>query len=225
MTFKTALVTGGGRSIGAAISKRLAARGANVIVNYLSNKESAEIVVSEIKARKDAAGHMAGGSGGDALAIQADVRDANQVQRMVDEGIKQYGNIDILVSNANVSQYRLKPFLETTWDDFSQRFADEMKAAYEVTRAVLPSMIKKHYGKLIYITSGSARYTMPNVRCVGALGGDNIAVDQPFNWSGNSWCNGLCKMGLCRETFLILWLHMLLTKCMFGFPFFCFHRP
>lgn len=163
MTFKTALVTGGGRGIGAAISKRLAARGANVIVNYLSNKESAEIVVSEIKARKDAAGHTAGGSGGDALAIQADVRDANQVQRMVDEGIKQYGNIDILVSNANVSQYRLKLFLETTtWDDFSQRFADEMKAAYEVTRAVLPSMIKKHYGKLIYITSGSARYTMPN---------------------------------------------------------------
>src|SRR5688572_28823693 len=142
MTLKTALVTGGGRGIGAAISKRLAARGANVIVNYLSNKESAEIVVSEIKARKDAAGHMAGGSGGDALVIQADVRDANQVQRMVDEGIKQYGNIDILVSNANVSQYRLKPFLETTWDDFSQRFADEIKAAYEVTRAVLPSMIK-----------------------------------------------------------------------------------
>jgi 3-oxoacyl-[acyl-carrier protein] reductase len=112
MTFKTALVTGGGRGIGAAISKRLAARGANVIVNYLSNKESAEIVVSEIKARKDAAGHTAGGSGGDALAIQADVRDANQVQRMVDEGIKQYGNIYILVSNANVSQYRLKPFLD-----------------------------------------------------------------------------------------------------------------
>src|ERR671910_1876107 len=155
---KTAIVTGGGRGIGAAISKLLAARGANVIANYLSNKESAERVVSEIKASKE--GKHA--RSGDALAIQADVRDANQVQRMVDEGIKQYGNIDILVSNANVSQYRLKPFLETTWDDFSQRFADEMKAAYEVTRAVLPSMIKKHYGKLIYITSGSARYTMPN---------------------------------------------------------------
>jgi 3-oxoacyl-[acyl-carrier protein] reductase len=52
MTFKTALVTGGGRGIGAAISKMLAARGANVIVNYLSNKESAERIVSEIKAEK-----------------------------------------------------------------------------------------------------------------------------------------------------------------------------
>src|SRR5918995_6779916 len=104
MTFKTTLVTGGGRGIGATISKLLAARGANVIVNYLSNKESAERVVSEIKESKE--GKHA--RSGDALAIQADVRDANQVQRMVDEAIKQYGNIDILVSNANVSQYRLK---------------------------------------------------------------------------------------------------------------------
>jgi 3-oxoacyl-[acyl-carrier protein] reductase len=47
-------------------------------------------------------------------------------------------------------------------DDFSQRFGDEVKAAYEVTRAVLPAMIKNHYGKLIYITTGSVRYTMPN---------------------------------------------------------------
>jgi 3-oxoacyl-[acyl-carrier protein] reductase len=81
---------------------------------------------------------------------------------MVDETIKQFGTIDILVSNANVSQYVLKPFLDTAWDDFSDRFSDEVKAAYEVTRAVLPTMIKKHYGKLIYITTGSVRYTMPN---------------------------------------------------------------
>ena len=159
MTLKTALVTGGGRGIGAAISKLLAARGTNVIVNYLSNKESAERVVSEIKASKDSA-HV--GGPGDAVDIQADVRDANQVQRMVDEALKHFGNIDILVSNANVSQYILKPFLDTKWDDFSQRFSDEMKAAYEVTRAVLPAMIKNHYGKLIYITTGSVRYTMPN---------------------------------------------------------------
>jgi 3-oxoacyl-[acyl-carrier protein] reductase len=159
MTFKTPLVTGGGRGIGAAISKLLAARGTNVIVNYLSNKESAERVVSEIKASKDSA-HV--GGGGDAIAIKADVRNANQVQRMTDEAIKQYGSIGMLVSNANTGRYVLKPSIETTGDDFSLRFADETKAAYEVTRVVLPSMIKKHYGKLIYITSGSARYTMPN---------------------------------------------------------------
>jgi 3-oxoacyl-[acyl-carrier protein] reductase len=81
---------------------------------------------------------------------------------MVDQVIKQFDNIDILVSYANVRQYIVKPFLDTTLDDFSDRFSDEVKAAYEVTRAVLPAMIKNHYGKLIYITTGSVRYTMPN---------------------------------------------------------------
>ncbi len=78
---------------------------------------------------------------------------------MVDEATKRYGHIDILVSNANVGRYILKPFLETSWNYFSERFTDEMKAAYEVTRAVLPGMIKQHYGKLIYVTSGSAKHT------------------------------------------------------------------
>lgn len=75
-----------------------------------------------------------------------------------------------------MGHYVLKPFLETTWDDFSQRFSDEMKAAYEVTRAVLPSMIKQHYGKLIYITSGSARYIMPNGAIAFAIGRSSLVT-------------------------------------------------
>jgi 3-oxoacyl-[acyl-carrier protein] reductase len=153
---KTALVTGGERGIGAATSKLLASRGTNIIVNYLRNKEAAERLVAEIKSSKET-GH----TNGDAIAIQADVRDTGQVQRMVDQATRQYGQIDILVNNANTGRYALKPFLETTWDDFSERYSDEMKAAYEVTRAVLPGMLKRQYGKLIYITTGSARYTMP----------------------------------------------------------------
>lgn len=154
---KTVLITGGGRGIGAATSKLLASRGANVIINYLRNKESAERIVAEIKSSKETGQH----TGGDAIAIQADVRDPDQVQRMVDEVIRRYGKIDILVNNANTARYELKPFLETAWHDFLERYSDEMKAAYEVTRAVLPGMLKHQYGKLIYITTGSARYTMP----------------------------------------------------------------
>jgi len=136
---KTVLITGGGRGIGAATSKLLALRGANVIVNYLRNKESAERIVAEIKSSKETGQHTRG----DAIAIQADVRNADQVQRMVDEAIKQYGRIDILVNNADTGRYQLKPFLETTWHDFLERYSDEMKAAYEVTRAVLPDMLKR----------------------------------------------------------------------------------
>jgi 3-oxoacyl-[acyl-carrier protein] reductase len=154
---KTVLITGGGRGIGAATSKLLASRGANVIVDYLRNKDSAERLVAGIKSSKEIGQHTRG----DAIAIQADVRNPDQVQRMVDDAIRQYGRIDILVNNANTGRYQLKPFLETTWDDFSERYSDEMKAAYEATRAVLPDMLKRQYGKLIYITTGSARYTMP----------------------------------------------------------------
>jgi 3-oxoacyl-[acyl-carrier protein] reductase len=57
-----------------------------------------------------------------------------------------------------VGCYFLKPFLETTWDDFLEKFNDEIKAAYEVTRAVLPYMVKQNYGRIVYVATGSAKY-------------------------------------------------------------------
>jgi 3-oxoacyl-[acyl-carrier protein] reductase len=151
---RTAVVTGGSRGVGAATSKLLAARGANVIVNYFNNKEAADKVVDEIK--KDA-----GITGGGAIAIQADVRKQTQVEYMVGEAIERYGRIDILVNNAMVGRYFLKQFLETTWDDFLEKFNDEIKSAYEVTRAVLPYMVKQNYGRIIYVATGSAKFPNP----------------------------------------------------------------
>jgi 3-oxoacyl-[acyl-carrier protein] reductase len=151
---RTAVVTGGSRGVGAATSKLLAARGANVIVNYFNNKEAADKVVDEIK--KDA-----GITGGGAIAIQADVRKQTQVEYMVGEAIERYGRVDILVNNAMVGRYFLKQFLETTWDDFLEKFNDEIKSAYEVTRAVLPYMVKQNYGRIIYVATGSAKFPNP----------------------------------------------------------------
>ena len=62
---------------------------------------------------------------------------------MIPKAKDHFDNIDILVNNAMVGRYFLKPFLDSKWDDFSEKFYDEMKAAYEVTRAMLPAMIKK----------------------------------------------------------------------------------
>jgi len=67
---------------------------------------------------------------------------------MVGEAIQRYGRIDILVNNAMVGRYFLKPFMKTTWDDFTEKFTDEIKSAYEVTRAVLPDMVKQKYGRI-----------------------------------------------------------------------------
>ena len=151
---RTALVTGGGRGVGAATSKLLAARGANVIVNYFSNKEAADKVVEEINKE-------ARGTEGYAIAIQADVREQTQVEHIVKEAIQRYGRIDILVNNAMIGRYFLKQFMETTWDDFTEKFNDEIKAAYEVTRAVIPSMVKQNYGRIIYVATGSAKHPNP----------------------------------------------------------------
>jgi 3-oxoacyl-[acyl-carrier protein] reductase len=151
---RTALVTGGSRGVGAATSKLLAARGANVIINYFSNKEAADKVVEQINKE-------ARGAEGYAIAIQADVRKQSQVEYMIGEAIQRYGRIDILVNNAMVGRYFLKPLMETTWDDFTEKFIDEIKSAYEVTRAVLPDMIKQKYGRIIYVATGSAKYPNP----------------------------------------------------------------
>jgi 3-oxoacyl-[acyl-carrier protein] reductase len=103
---KTVLITGGGRGIGVATSKLLASRGANVIVNYLRNKDSAERLVAGIKSSKEI-GQL---TRGDAIAIQADVRNPDQVQRMVDDAIRQYGRIDIWLTMPIPEGISLNPF-------------------------------------------------------------------------------------------------------------------
>jgi 3-oxoacyl-[acyl-carrier protein] reductase len=60
-----------------------------------------------------------------------------------------------------VRRHFLKPFLGTTWDDFTEKFSDEIKAADEVTRAVLPDMINQNYGRIIYVATGSVKYPNP----------------------------------------------------------------
>src|SRR5215470_3651071 len=138
---KVALVTGGGRGIGAATATLLAARGA---VNYLSNAQAAEGVVTAIRA-----------ASGEVYAVQADVRDAHQVARLVASVIDSYGRLDILVSNAAM-RGRLAPFEQMGWEEFAQRVNDELKAAFELTQAVLPAMTSQHYGRLVYVGSQHA---------------------------------------------------------------------
>src|SRR6266568_1742257 len=141
---KVALVTGGGRGIGAATAKLLAARGARVAVNYLSNAQAAEGVVTEIRADL-----------GETYAIQADVRDEQQVARLVASVIDTYGRLDILVSNAAMRS-RFAPFEQMAWEEFSQRVNDELQAAFRVTQAVLPVMTHQQYGRLVYVGSEHA---------------------------------------------------------------------
>ncbi len=142
---KVALITGGGRGVGAATARLLAARGAKVIVNYLRNTATAEQVVAEIIA-----------AGGVARTVQANVQDAQQVAHLVAEAQAVYGHIDILVSNAPTSFFP-NSLLKMTWEQFSQPVVEELKAAFELTKTVVPSMLERRYGRLIYVASNMAK--------------------------------------------------------------------
>lgn len=156
LTGKTALVTGGGRGISATISKTLAKRGANVVVNYFKYEGSANEIVSQIKTIKESDPLV-----GNTIGVKADVTDAECVSSMMDKIKGSFDHVDIMVNNAMTGLYFLKPFLELKWEDFYERFYDEIKAAYEITRATLPSIIKHNYGKIVYIATGSAKYPNP----------------------------------------------------------------
>ena len=88
MTNKNALVTGASRGIGRSIALQLAEDGFNVAVNYAGNKEKAETVVSEIKAK-----------GVESFAIQANVAEGDEVKAMIKEVVSQFGSLDVLVNN------------------------------------------------------------------------------------------------------------------------------
>jgi meso-butanediol dehydrogenase/(S,S)-butanediol dehydrogenase/diacetyl reductase len=101
---KCAIVTGGGRGIGAAIARTFAADGASVIVASVT-EENAKAVTADIQS-----------SGGRAIAVQVDVRDRAGVRRMIEAATSAFGRLDVLVNNAGVAQ--AKPFLEITEEDW-----------------------------------------------------------------------------------------------------------
>jgi 3-oxoacyl-[acyl-carrier protein] reductase len=144
-TGRVALVTGASSGIGAATARLLAERGMRVVINYLHSAASAERVVAEIEA-----------AGGQAVAVQADVRDPAAVQKLIEQVGEAWGGVDVLVHNA-LTPYAVKSFQDMTWEELGGKVDDEMRAAYVVTKAVLPAMIERGAGRIIYLSAGLSR--------------------------------------------------------------------
>ena len=143
---QVALVTGASRGIGAAIAKLFAQHGAAVGINYNSNKSAAQQVVDAIA-----------NDGGKAVAVQADVRDMQQVKSMVKEVTETFGAIDTLVLNANAS-FKIAPFMEQSWEEFEAKLVGELKSAFYPCKAVVPLMLKQQRGCIIAISSITSRH-------------------------------------------------------------------
>lgn len=137
---KVALITGGSRGIGRAVSLRLASDGVKLAINYKSDKKSADLVV-------DLAKEM----GVEALSVQADVSDSSQVDVMVDQIVSEFGNVDILVNNAGIiHDSLLMRMSEEVWDEVLNT---NLKGSYNCTKAVLRYMVRQRWGRVINVVS------------------------------------------------------------------------
>ena len=159
---KVALITGGSRGIGKDIAKKLASRGAYVLINYISNRDAAEETLGEVE--------QAGGSG---RAVGFDVSDFAEVQQVVGDLSGELGGIQILVNNAGIRNDGLLVRMgEEDWD----RVMDiNLKGAFNCTKAVSRGMFKNRYGKIINIIStagevgnpGQANYSASKAGIIG----------------------------------------------------------
>jgi 3-oxoacyl-[acyl-carrier protein] reductase len=140
---RVALVTGGSRGIGRATVLKLAQAGAAVIVNYRKRADEANQVVDQVQA-----------SGGRALAIQADVGDPAEVQKMVEQSVRELGPVDILVNNAGV--FRGGTLLSYDEADADLLWQVNVKGVIHCSAAVVPLMIERQFGRIVNLSSVAA---------------------------------------------------------------------
>lgn len=159
---KSALVTGASRGIGRSIAIQLAEEGYKVAVNYAGNKEKADAVVEEIKAK-----------GVEAFAIQANVANGDEVKAMIKEVVSQFGSVDVLVNNAGITRDNLLMRMkEQEWDDVIDT---NLKGVFNCIQKVTPQMLRQKSGSIINLSSvvgavgnpGQANYVATKAGVIG----------------------------------------------------------
>lgn len=145
---RVAVVTGGSRGIGRGIALELARRGASIVVNYHSNAAAAEEVVQEITS-----------NGGQAIAVQADVSNMEDAERLIKAALDTYEKIDILVNNAGTTRDNLIMMMKE--EDFDLVINTNLKSTWNCAKQVIRPMVRKRYGRIINITSVSGIFGNP----------------------------------------------------------------
>jgi 3-oxoacyl-[acyl-carrier protein] reductase len=137
---KNAVVTGGGRGVGRAISLALAQEGANIVVNYTSNSKAADEVVAMVK-----------GLGRGAVAVQGDVGTEADAQKLVDACVQNFGSIHILVNNAGISKPAMMHKMSVeTWDEVVNV---QMRGPWLMAKAASKYFMQQSYGRIVNVTS------------------------------------------------------------------------
>jgi 3-oxoacyl-[acyl-carrier protein] reductase len=157
---KVIIITGSSRGIGMTIAKTLAKNGAKVVVNYSGSEETAKSVVNEILQ-----------SGGQAIAIKADVSKSEDVKRLFQKTLETFEKIDVLINNAGIATYKL--IKDTTDEDFDRIFDINVKGVFNTMREA--STLLEDNGRIINFSSSVTRLMLPTY---GTYSATKAAVEQ-----------------------------------------------
>lgn len=145
---QVAIVTGGGRGIGAATAERLAGMGARVVLAARSDEE-VEAVASRLR-----------GQGEQAIAVPGDVTDPDIVEEIVEAALDQFGRVDLLINNAAVI-WPLEELAEADPDEWAYNIMTNLVAPFMLARNVLPLMLDQGYGRILNVSSEAAFTPVP----------------------------------------------------------------
>lgn len=190
---RKALVTGGGRGIGAEIARRLAKAGADVAVSART-REEIEAVADQLR-----------GDGHEAAAIAADVADPGQLRALVAAATQRFGQIDILVNNAGVAD--AAPLPKIGLEDWNRMLAVNATGVFLLTQALLPPMAERGWGRVINVASVAGRQGAPYIAayCASkhAVVGFTRAIAVEYAARGvtvNAVCPGYVDSPMTEET-------------------------
>ena len=159
---KTAVITGASRGVGAATALRLAEAGADVVVNYLSREDAANETVKLCKEK-----------GVDAIAVQGDVSEWSAAHNIANQAIEKFGKIDLLVLNAGIWQGA--PIEEMSEELWNKVLNTNLKAAWAMSKACVPSMKKQEKGAIVLVSSTAGQRGEANYSNYAASKGGQIS--------------------------------------------------
>ncbi len=159
---KTAIVTGSSRGVGRATALRLAEGGANVVVNYLKSEEDALEVV-----------RLCQNKGVEAIAVQADVSDMVEAQKIARQALERFGRIDLLVCNAGI--WEGAPIEDMTEEVWNKVLNTNLKSAWAMTKACVPAIKKQASGAIVMVSSTAGQRGEANYSNYAASKGGQIS--------------------------------------------------
>ena len=162
---RVALITGGTRGIGKKIAEEFAKHGYNLVINYVSDNTDTYQIAKEIKKNTDEDLEI--------LFVKNDVTDYQSCEELVKQAVEQFGTIDVLVNNAGITKDSL--LMRMSQEDFNKVLDVNLKGTFNMTKNVIPTMMKKRYGKIVNISSvvgvsgnaGQANYAASKAGIIG----------------------------------------------------------